>query len=224
MAQTAAHLVEHVIPPVPVRQWVLWLPIPLRLPLAAQPKLQTPVLQGVHRAIRRYLPGQTGLKAAKADSGAITLIQRFGSAANLNIPLHCLVLDGVCRRSADGAPVFVEVPAPTDEAQQGADAARCHAQANGLQAIAVRRHPGLQPARGRALRRPLVGDNHPVRRVASRRMTPFGIVVVNIFENRQARLLTGLEVHVMHALHLHCTVGRFHRRVDNSPPCGSSTP
>ena len=31
MAQTAAHLVDHVIPQVPVRQWVLSLPIPLRL-------------------------------------------------------------------------------------------------------------------------------------------------------------------------------------------------
>ena len=31
MAQTAAHLVDHVIPHVPVRQWVLSLPIPLRL-------------------------------------------------------------------------------------------------------------------------------------------------------------------------------------------------
>ena len=31
MAQTAAHLVGHVIPHVPVRQWVLSLPIPLRL-------------------------------------------------------------------------------------------------------------------------------------------------------------------------------------------------
>jgi len=44
--------------------------------------------------------------------------QRFGSAANLNIHLHCLVLDGVYRRGTDGAPEFVEVPAPTDEALQ----------------------------------------------------------------------------------------------------------
>ena len=36
MAETAAHLVEHVIPPVPVRQWVLSLPIPIRLTLAAR--------------------------------------------------------------------------------------------------------------------------------------------------------------------------------------------
>ena len=34
MAQTAAHLVDHVIPRVPVRQWALSLPIPLRLLLA----------------------------------------------------------------------------------------------------------------------------------------------------------------------------------------------
>ena len=118
MAQTAAHLVDHVIPPVPVRQWVLALPIPLRLLLAAQPKLVTPVLQVVHRVITRFLLDQAGLKADEADSGAVTLIQRFGSAANLNIHLHCLVLDGVYRCNTEGEPVFIEVPAPTDEALQ----------------------------------------------------------------------------------------------------------
>jgi Putative transposase len=76
------------------------------------------VLQVVHRVITRHLLGQAGLKADEADSGAVTLIQRFGSAANLNIHLHCLVLDGVYRRGADGVPELVEVPAPTDEALQ----------------------------------------------------------------------------------------------------------
>ena len=61
--------------------------------------LVTPVLQVVHRVITRHLLEQTGLKAFEADSGAVTLIQRFGSAANLNIHLHCLVLDGVYRRT-----------------------------------------------------------------------------------------------------------------------------
>ena len=118
MAQRAAHLVDHVIPHVPVRQWVLSLPIALRLLLAAQPKLVTPVLQVVHRVITRHLIGQVGLKADEADSGAVTLIQRFGSAANLNIHLHCLVLDGVYRRGSDGEPLFVEASTPTDEALQ----------------------------------------------------------------------------------------------------------
>jgi hypothetical protein len=118
MAQTAAHLVDHVIPHVPVRQWVLSLPIPLRLLLAGQPKLVTPVLQVVHRVITRHLLVQAGLKPDEADSGAVALIQRFGSAAILNIHLHCLVLDGVYWRGADGVPEFVEVPEPTDEALQ----------------------------------------------------------------------------------------------------------
>ncbi|SCZ86179.1 transposase [Nitrosomonas mobilis] len=37
------------------------------------------------------------MKRSEAQIGAITLIHRFGSAANLNIHLHCLVLDGVYR-------------------------------------------------------------------------------------------------------------------------------
>jgi hypothetical protein len=118
MAQTAAHLVDHVIPHLPVRQWVLSLPIPLRLLLAAQPKLVTLVLQVMHRVIALHLLGQAGLNADEADGGAVTLIQRFGSAANLNIHLHCLVLDGVYWLGIDGAPEFVEVPEPTDGALQ----------------------------------------------------------------------------------------------------------
>ena len=70
----------------------------------------------LRHVITRQLPGQAGVKADEADSVAVTLMQRFGSAANLNIHLHCLVLDGVYRRSADGTPEFVEVPAPTAEA------------------------------------------------------------------------------------------------------------
>jgi hypothetical protein len=89
---------------VPVRQWVLSLPIPLRLLLAAQPGLVAPVLQVVHCVIRRHLLGPAGMKADEADSGTVTLIQRFGSAANPNVHLHCLVLDGVDRTGADGTP------------------------------------------------------------------------------------------------------------------------
>jgi hypothetical protein len=115
MSQTAAHLVEHVIPHVPVRQWVLSLPIPLRLLLVAQPELVTPVLQVVQRVVTRYLLDGVGLNGEEGQGGAVTLIQRFGSAANLNIHLHCLVLDGVYRCGADGVPVFVQAGAPSDD-------------------------------------------------------------------------------------------------------------
>jgi hypothetical protein len=79
MAQTAAHLVDHVIPRVPVRQWVLSFPIPLRYLLAAHPHLLSPVLQVINRALATFLIKQAGLKRAEAQTGAVTLIQRFGS-------------------------------------------------------------------------------------------------------------------------------------------------
>ena len=106
MSQTAAHLVDNVLPRVPVRQWVLSLPIPLRLLLAAQPVLVTPVLQVVQCVVTRYLLDHAGFKPDEGHGGAVTLIQRFGSATNLNIHLHCLVLDGVYRCGGDGVPVF----------------------------------------------------------------------------------------------------------------------
>ena len=53
-----------------------------------------------------HLLDQTGFTAFEAASGAVTLIQIFGSAANLNIHLHCLVLDGVYRHT-DGEPVLI---------------------------------------------------------------------------------------------------------------------
>ena len=80
----AAHLVDQVIPRVPIRQWVLSLPILLRILFAAHPELLAPVLRIIHRVIAGFLRKQAGLKRAAADTGAVTLIQRFGSAANLN--------------------------------------------------------------------------------------------------------------------------------------------
>jgi Putative transposase len=105
MSQTEGHLVDQVIPHVPVRQWVLSLPIPLRLLLAAQPELVTPVLQVVQRAVTRHLLDAVGLKANEGHGGAVALLQRFGSAGKLNMHLHCLALDGGvsvrCRRRAE---------------------------------------------------------------------------------------------------------------------------
>ncbi len=112
MAETAAHLVEHVIPRVPVRQWVVSFPIPLRYLFATQPHLLSPVLQVINRTLSTFLIKQVGLTHAQAQTGAVTLIQRFGSAANLNIHLHCLMLDGVYRLT-NGVPVFQSTPAPT---------------------------------------------------------------------------------------------------------------
>jgi hypothetical protein len=96
-----------------VRQWVLSLPIPLRLLPALQPTLLSPVLQVVHRVLPRFLIERAGLKPSEAGNGEVTLLQRFGSADNLNLNmhLHCLVMDGVYQRGEAG-PVFLEVRVP----------------------------------------------------------------------------------------------------------------
>ena len=80
-----------------MRPWVLSFPIPLRVLFAAQPQLLSPVLHVINRAISSFLIKQAGIKHRQAQTGAVTLIQRFGSAVNLNIHLHGLFLDGVYR-------------------------------------------------------------------------------------------------------------------------------
>ncbi|MGA0266870.1 MAG: transposase zinc-binding domain-containing protein, partial [Lysobacterales bacterium] len=95
MVESAAHLVDHVFPEVPVRQFVLTFPFPLRLLLAAEPKTLTEVLAVVQRGISTFLIRRSGFTVASgARTGAVTLIQRFGSALNLNPHLHMLFLDG----------------------------------------------------------------------------------------------------------------------------------
>jgi hypothetical protein len=61
--------------------------------------------------IATHLIRQTGVKCSEATAGAVTLIQRFGSAANLNIHLHALVLDGVYHTTGEGVTVFDPAPA-----------------------------------------------------------------------------------------------------------------
>lgn len=51
MHDTAAHLVDRVIPRVPMRQWVATFPRRVRYHLAADPKLATVALREVTRAI-----------------------------------------------------------------------------------------------------------------------------------------------------------------------------
>jgi len=72
------------------------------------------VLRIVHRVIASFLLSQAGLKRTGANAVSVTLIQRFGSSANLNIHLHCLVLDGVYRRT-EGQPIFDAARAPTSD-------------------------------------------------------------------------------------------------------------
>jgi len=48
------------------------------------------VLAIVYRAIASHLLKKAGLTRPRGQTGAVTLIQRFGSALNLNIHFHML--------------------------------------------------------------------------------------------------------------------------------------
>jgi ribosomal protein S27E len=112
MIETSAHLVDHVFPEVPVRQWVLSFPWPLRLLFASRPDALGRCLSVIIRAIQTDLAHRAGLAASSsARTGVVTLIQRFGSALNLNIHLHMLILDGVYTLEQNG-PRFRRVGAP----------------------------------------------------------------------------------------------------------------
>ncbi len=60
MAESAALLVDDVLLGYPVRQWVLSLPIPLRLLLARYPRELSKVMQIIHRAISHTLLTKQG--------------------------------------------------------------------------------------------------------------------------------------------------------------------
>jgi hypothetical protein len=117
MADTAAHLVDRVIPDVPNRQWVLTLPYPLRYRCAYDAKLTSEVLRAFLRALfaelRRRVRRELGVSAEQC--GAVTFIQRFGSAMNLNLHFHTLALDGayLYEPRPGRTPEFIALTPPT---------------------------------------------------------------------------------------------------------------
>ena len=66
----------------------------------------------VYRVLATHLIHKAGFTHATASTGAVTLIQRFGGALNLNVHFHMLLLDGVYVDSPAG-PRFRWVKAPS---------------------------------------------------------------------------------------------------------------
>ncbi|MDX1388822.1 MAG: transposase zinc-binding domain-containing protein, partial [Acidobacteriota bacterium] len=114
MADTAAHLVDRVLPEAPVRQWVLSLPFSLRYRLAYDAHLTRDVLRIFVRRVFASLRRRARRRWPMDDPqcGAVTFVQRFGGALNLNVHFHTLVLDGV-HDLGDGVR-FRPLPPPDD--------------------------------------------------------------------------------------------------------------
>ena len=114
MAQTAAHLVDRVIPPVPVRQWVISVPKRLRCFLADRPSAVAALTRIFIEEIERLLCTAAGStrdghrpSVARPRLGAVSFLHRFGSAINHHVHLHACATDGVFVPTGDGPPAFL---------------------------------------------------------------------------------------------------------------------
>ncbi len=120
MTARAAHLVDNVLPKVPIRQWVLSVPIQVRYLMAYDSVFCTKILnifkEEVFRWYRRRAKGQGGFESMKdAHCGSVTFIQRGGSALNLNVHFHMLALDGVYFHEGwTHSPRFIALPPPAN--------------------------------------------------------------------------------------------------------------
>ena len=113
---TAAHLVDRVLPKAPYRQWVFTFPIAVRLALSRRPDLVSAALRVCLRALfawQRRRARSRGVK--RPTAGAVTFVQRFGSALQLNVHFHVLVPDGVFD---DGGHFVADEPPNDDDVLQ----------------------------------------------------------------------------------------------------------
>ena len=136
MNEGGANLADHVLPDeVPLRQWVLTLPFPLRLPLAYDARLLGAVLRIFTETVAAWYRERAAKQCGTANRkcGGLTVIQRASSDLRLNPHFHTLFLDGVYERDTNDAnapPVFH--PAPPSSQDDGAScrAPGCKAQSS----------------------------------------------------------------------------------------------
>ena len=115
MTERAGHLVDEVLPWVPVRQWVLTMPYRLRYQMAWNHGLSRAVLGVYTRALRDvYRRGARARGIEDGQTGMVTAVQRAGGALNTNIHFHTLVLDGVFTEAPEGGLAFHPAPGPSD--------------------------------------------------------------------------------------------------------------
>ena len=95
MCATAANLIEHVLPEVALRQWVLTFPFPWRRRLAQDGALLSVLTRLFVETVQSFYAKRAAARGAlHAKTGAVTVVQRTSSDLRLNPHLHVLFLDG----------------------------------------------------------------------------------------------------------------------------------
>jgi Putative transposase len=120
MAATTLNLLDHVVPRVGLRQFVLTLPHALRARLAYDGPLLGAVSRIFVDSVLGWYRRRMELEGAVAGrSGAVTVVQRTSADLKLNPHLHSVLLDGVFVAGPDGRdgkPVFHALPRISDTA------------------------------------------------------------------------------------------------------------
>lgn len=116
MTSTAADLVDHVLPDVPLRQLVLTLPFELRARVAYDGELLGAVTRTFVDSVLGWYQRQMRARAVPGGkSGAVTVVQRVNSDLRLSPHLHSLFLDGVFAEDEGGELVFHPLPFLTND-------------------------------------------------------------------------------------------------------------
>lgn len=113
MCNTAAHVVDRVLPAVPVRQWVLALPFELRRLAAFRAGVATAIGRIFIQQIAKAQKRRAGVPGAQ--HGALNFVQRFGGSLNLHLHFNAIVLEGVFAANRSGRQAFREIGAPSHE-------------------------------------------------------------------------------------------------------------
>lgn len=116
MTSTAADLVDHVLPDVPLRQLVLTLPFELRARVAYDGELLGAVTRTFVDSVLGWYQRQMRARGVPGGkSGAVTVVQRVNSDLRLSPHLHSLFLDGVFAEDKGGELVFHPLPFLTND-------------------------------------------------------------------------------------------------------------
>jgi hypothetical protein len=117
MAELSIHLVDHIIPRVACRQWVITYPYWLRFRLAFDANLMSGVLSVWVKTVENWYRKQARDEHGVADGrcASIGVVQRFGDAIVLNPHIHSVFCEGVWfSPDGDDNPTFLQLRGPTD--------------------------------------------------------------------------------------------------------------
>lgn len=107
MAAISSHLMDEVMPPVSIRQWVLTFPFAWRSRLGYDAKLLSNLTRLFVQTVLEFYARRGG--GERDRSGSVTAVQRTASDLKLQPHLHAVFLDGVYRER-DGELAFHALP------------------------------------------------------------------------------------------------------------------